>query len=68
MSEFRKNILSKCVPEDPIDGKLALYQVITWFQTYDHHEPVMTQFTGIYMRYPGPLLLTWNNFNPTMDI
>ena len=48
------------------------YQTNTnyWFAPFRHQpilDSMMTQFTDTYICYQGPLLLTWLNFNPTMD-
>ena len=42
---------------------------MAWHQTGHEllHEPMMVQFNGVFMRHPGPLLLTWFNFNTSVD-
>ena len=41
------------VPKGPIDNKAALVQVMAWRRTGDKpfHEPMLTQFSGAYMRH-----------------
>ena len=43
----------KFVPEDPIDNKAALVQVMAWRRTdvKPLPEPMLTQFTDAYMRH-----------------
>ena len=43
----------KFVPRSPIDNKLALVQVVAWRWTGDKplSEPMLTQFTGTYLRH-----------------
>ena len=57
------------VHKGPIDNKSSLVQVMAWHQIGDKplHEPMMSQFNDAYMRHLWPLLLTWFNFNPSMD-
>ena len=47
----------KCVPKSPIDNKSELVHVIAWRRTGDKQltEPMMTQFTDIYMRHKGEM-------------
>ena len=48
------------VPEDPIDNRSALVQVMAWHQTGAKPlpEPMMTQFTDVYM-HPQALVNEW---------
>ena len=45
----------KFVPRSPVDNKAALVQVMAWRWTGDKPlpEPMLTQFTGAYMRHWG---------------
>ena len=47
----------KFVPEDLIDNKSALVQVMVWRQTSDKRllEPVLDEFTDAYMRHLGEM-------------
>ena len=62
-------ILRKCVSMGPIITMLALVQIIAWIPTVDKplSESMMVYFSDAYMRHLWPLLLTWFNFNPSMD-
>ena len=47
----------KFVPRSPIDNKLALVQVMAWCWTGDKPlpEPMLTQFTDMYMWHQGEM-------------
>ena len=50
---IRIQISLKFIPRGPIDNRAALVQVIAWHRTGDKPlpEPMMTQFTDVYMRH-----------------
>ena len=52
------------VTENPKYNDSALVQVMG---DKPLHKPMITKFTDIDVRYLGPLLLAWINFNPIMD-
>ena len=47
----------KFVPRSPIDNKPALVQVMVWHRIGDNSlpEPMVAQFTDVYMRYLGEM-------------
>ena len=59
----------KFVPMGPIDNKSSLVDVMAWHWTGDKPfpEPVTTHLDDASSCLQWPLLLTWFNFNPSMD-
>ena len=57
MVEFRFKFQVKFIPRSPINNKPVLVQVMNWRRTGDKPlpEPMMTQFTDVYMRHYGEM-------------
>ena len=62
-------VLLKFVPNNSIDNKYAFVQVTARHKTNEKPlaEPDLTKMHDVIWHHQGPLLLTWFNFNPSMD-
>ena len=62
-------IASKFVSTDPIISSPELVHIMAWCWTGNKplSKPLTVQITDATMCHLGPLLLTWFNFNPSMD-
>ena len=45
------SMIHKFVPNNPIDNKSALVQVVAWQQTCDKHGAILTKLTDAYMQH-----------------
>ena len=59
----------KFVAKGLIDNFPALVKIVAWRGTGDKplFEQMLAYVADTYMRHLWPLLLTWFNFNPSMD-